>query len=534
MHYTNTEVDFSTFNALSTNIIVLNAEGKVLFANNAISHVLPEGDNEVTIFDLLQDHRLAEGLTEHIQKANKDEYVFTGLIKGNVYHFHVTKWNGYYICNGQSEDEIEQLYKLQVSSRKKMLEIKTKLLSICMLDKSEFDKALEQILASASEILNCERVSFWLVNEMRDRINCYMLYLHSLKGIAPKIDVAELTSTQSPAYFEHINREYAFVMADDIETHPATADFTESYSRPLNIKSLLDVPVWHNGRLYGIICCEQVGIRKKWQLEDVQFLLSLSDSTALCLQTRDRLETEKRLHETNQKLKRSNTDLEHFATVAAHDLKSPLRTMVSFLSLLKKQHSESLHDDAKEYVDYTMKNASHLTLLINDLLAYSKLEQQMGDMEDVEVQDLINQIGMDEAEFIAAKQGKIIVAKGLPILHINRNMLYRLFGNIVHNAIKYNNDDIAPVLEIGYRADSNFHYFEFADNGIGVDDEHAEKIFSLFGRLHGLDKYDGTGIGLAACKKIAELFGGKIIYKRRTNPAGSIFTVLLPLEYSAK
>lgn len=524
--------NFDLFNSLRNSVMVLTIDGRIVFANKAFQHIVTPGGNNISIFDLLEDHRLVESLKNHMQVTSRKEFYFSAVIKEHLYRFDVTRLGEYFICNGHSENEIESMYQLQVLSQKKMLDIKSRLLSISMLDKSDFDKTIETILATASEILDCERISFWDVNDAIDTITCRKLFLQKLKGLAPDIAVKELTRKQSPAYFDHVNKEYAFIMADDIATHPATKEFYESYSKPLNLRSLLDVPVWHNGRLTAIICCEQVGLRKRWKLEDIQFMLSLADNAALAMQTRDRMATEKLLHETNYKLERSNADLENFAAVAAHDLKSPLRSMVSFLSLLKKNHSNLLDESGKEYIDFTLQNATHLTNLINDLLAYSKLEQTIGETAEVNVGELIADILKDQQDFINERNAQVVLKGDMPTLHIYRSLLYQLFSNIIHNAIKYSHTHQPPLLEITVSNDTRYYHFEFADNGIGVDDQYAEKIFSLFHRLHSAEQYDGTGIGLATCKKIAELFGGKINYRRRQNPEGSIFTVLLPATFN--
>ncbi|MFN8285446.1 MAG: ATP-binding protein [Chitinophagales bacterium] len=525
--------NFELFNALRNVVLVIDANGKILFVNTSGIKTLPSsGQLPSSIFELLQDNRLSESLREHIQTTKKDEYIFSALVRNQVLHFHVTRTGEYFVCNGQSETDIESMYQLQVSSRIKLMEIKSRLLAICMMDKSDFDAALLLILRAAAEILNCERLSFWLVGEKQESISCYKLYLKSILDFSNDTGISILHKHEAAAYFDYINKEYAFVLADDIATHPATKDFYESYSKPLNLKSLLDVPVWHNGRLYGIICAEQVGIKMRWQLEDVQFMLSLSDSVSLCLQTRDRLETEKQLREVNTKLSRSNNDLEHFATVASHDLKSPLRTIVNFLSLLKKNHGENLPSAAKEYIDYSIQNASHLTQLINGLLAYARVDQQIAEPEQVDINDLVNQICRDQGTFIRERNGKVELKNTLPILNVQRTLLYQMFSNIIHNAIKYTHTHNPPHLEISSQLNGEYLYVTFADNGIGIDDQYAEKIFSLFGRAHSLDEFDGTGIGLATCKKIAEVLGGKITYQRRKEPSGSIFKVWLPLKYS--
>jgi signal transduction histidine kinase len=525
---------FYAFNAIRTAVAVIDATGKILFINTTLQKMLPADTNApVSILDLLQDARLAEGLSEHIQSTNKEAYFFSVNIRQLTVHFQVTKSGEYYVCNGQSENDIETFYQLQVSSRKKMLEIKSKLLAICMMDKTDFNLTLEIILQTAVEVLNCERISFWLVNEDKDEIICEKLFILSEQSFNTTAVGTSITKKDEwESYFEYINKEYAFIMADDISTHPATKDFNETYSKPNNIKSLLDVPVWHNNQLYGIICAEVVGAKKRWHLEDAQFMLSLSDSVALSMQTKERFIAETQLKELNTKLQRSNSDLEHFASVAAHDMKSPLRSIVGFLSLLKKNHEHKLDDSAKEYIDYTLQNATHLSKLISELLAYSKIEQKTSAPVNIDTAELIQQIQKEQADFIKERKGEIAISGTLPQLFIQRNLLYQLFSNIMHNAIKYSHTESTPKLEINYTVDKIYHHFSFADNGIGVDDQYAEKIFSLFGRLHSLEEFDGTGIGLATCKKIIELFKGKITYQRRKNPEGSIFIISIPVEYS--
>lgn len=520
------ENNYAAFDALRNYIAVINCDGNIAYTNPMFERKLGKRSS---IFEVIQDQRLRESLKTHIQSTGKEEYIFNALVNGHVYYFHVTRLGDLFVCNGQGETDIEQMYQLQVSSRKKMLDIKTKLLEICMFRKTDFDAALNKILRSAAEILDCERVSYWLVDEDLASITCEKLYLKSKNDFVTDSKL-KLERSAAEAYFDYINKEYAFIMAENTATHPATKGFYEAYSKPLGISSLLDVPVWHNGKLYAIICTEQVGAKKRWLLEEAQFMLSLSDSLALSLQTRDRMALEVKLRETNQKLQRSNTDLEHFAIVAAHDIKSPLRNIVNFLGLLKRKHNETLDPAALEYIEYSMKNATQLTAIISDLLKYSKVEQELANSEPVDLNKLIEDICIDQAEHIEKRNGKVIVKNELPTLHVPRTLLYQMFSNIIHNAIKYSHNHMPPVLEIGSIHVDNCHYISFTDNGIGIDDQYAEKIFSLFGRAHTLDQYDGTGIGLATCKKIAEMLNGKIIYERRKNPEGSIFTVILPQQ----
>lgn len=526
----NVEEWFLAYNALDVAIAISDKAGNIVFLNTALESVLPENKKEhFTIFDLFQDHRIEESLKRHIISTNKEVYAFSATINHETYHFHVTRKDKYFICCGQSENDIENYYHLQISSQRKMLEMKSKLLEVSMLDKNNFDTALLFILKSASEILGCERVSYWQVNKELNQLTCEMLFLKSKDTLIENSIKPVLNKGDIPVYFEYINKENAFIMASDIFSHPATKEFTDFYSKPQNIFSLLDVPVWHNNRLYAIICCEQVGKKKEWQLEDAQFMLSLCDNISLCLQTKEKVNAENKLLSSNEKLRKSNADLEHFATIAAHDMKSPLRNVVNFLSLLKQKHSNSLNAEAQDYLNFTLQNAKHLNELISDLLAYSRLEQKLGVPAIVNVEELIGQIKIEQQDFIAEKKGTIVIKTALPVLKIQRNLLYQLFSNIIHNAIKFSHTNLPPVLEIEVAQTKQAINFIFSDNGIGIDDAYAEKIFSLFGRQHSIEEFDGTGIGLATCKRIAELFNGNIHYEKRNNPKGSVFIISMPI-----
>lgn len=527
----NRSFDYTTFNGLKNSILVINSHGIIEFINEAAKEKFSSTDKKlISVFDIIQDDRFRTSLKEHIKSTNKLEYVFSVINNSVVYYFQVTRLGDKFICSGQSDDEIERLYHLQISTRKKTLEIKNKLLEISLMDKSNLDLVKQAVILAASEVLKCERISFWKIDEEQTAIQCHKMFLLSANDWYKNPENLILKKEDARSYFDYINKEHAFILADDIATHPATIDFYESYSKPLNLCSLLDVPVWHNGKLYAILCAEQIQFRRKWHLEEVQFMLSLSDSVSLCLQTREKNEAENLLKETNEKLLRSNNDLEHFATVAAHDIKSPLRSIVNFISLLEKKYSTELDDSAKEYISYTLQNANYLTQLINEMLSYSKLDQQLSDAEEIDFNELVANILTDQEEYIQEKKGKISIAQKLPKLKIQRNLVYQLFSNIMHNAMKYSHTNNTPHLEISIQENECFYQFEFADNGIGIDDQHAEKIFNLFSRIHSLDQFDGTGIGLATCKKIAELLGGKITYKRRSNPEGSIFIISLPKE----
>ncbi|MEU2157617.1 CHASE3 domain-containing protein [Streptomyces sp. NPDC019396] len=220
------------------------------------------------------------------------------------------------------------------------------------------------------------------------------------------------------------------------------------------------------------------------------------------------------LDEQALELRRSNADLEQFAYVASHDLQEPLRKVASFCQLLEKRYGDQLDDRAKQYIGFAVDGAKRMQVLINDLLTYSRLGR-LNDASDTVGMDsaldaaLANlATAMDEAGAVVERPDDLHCTTGDPVL------LTMLWQNLIGNAVKFRAPDRPPLIRVTVEAKIDgevrvWHYC-VADNGIGIPEEFAEKIFVIFQRLHGRDAYTGTGIGLALCKKIVEHRGGRI------------------------
>jgi PAS domain S-box-containing protein len=213
----------------------------------------------------------------------------------------------------------------------------------------------------------------------------------------------------------------------------------------------------------------------------------------------------------NEELMRSNNDLEQFAYVASHDLKEPIRMISSYAMLLGRKYKGALDSDADEYLKYITDGASRMQSLINDLLDYSRIGTGTTEkrMEVVDIADVIEQAKSMLHEKIEIN-GAQIICENLPdkIPGIE-SQLIQLFQNLLGNAIKFRSEK-TPVIIIRCERDGNYYTFYVEDNGIGFDNKYADRIFVIFQRLHTRDKYAGTGIGLAICKKIIDMHGGRI------------------------
>ena len=217
---------------------------------------------------------------------------------------------------------------------------------------------------------------------------------------------------------------------------------------------------------------------------------------------------ERKVKQRTEELERKNKELEQFAYVASHDLQEPLRTIASFVDLLGKQYKGKMDANADKYMDYIVQSSDRMKVLIKDLLDYSRLGREK-EARQVNCNTVVEQVKADLNRVIKDNQAEI-VAGSLPLIDAYPTELKLLFQNLVSNSIKFRKPGVAPQVEINALRQNGHWQFAFRDNGIGIESQYLDKIFVIFQRLHNRSSYEGSGIGLAHCKKIVELHGGKI------------------------
>lgn len=221
----------------------------------------------------------------------------------------------------------------------------------------------------------------------------------------------------------------------------------------------------------------------------------------------------------NEELLDVNLKLERFAYVVAHDLKAPLRTISSFSNLLAKRNGTE-SGESKTYLDFILNACDQMSDLISDTLEYSKLEDNNIKIQEVDLNRMCQSI---ESILLAEKKEYRVILnyEDLPIVKGNKAMMYKLFMNIIQNGLKYNKSDVRTI-EVTHSDSTSHHTFEFKDNGIGLVGKNQEAIFEMFIRVHNPSEFEGTGIGLAMCKKIVESHKGEISVTTKENE-GCIF-----------
>ena len=236
---------------------------------------------------------------------------------------------------------------------------------------------------------------------------------------------------------------------------------------------------------------------------------------------RHREHLEELVAQRTEELARSNKDLEQFAYVASHDLQEPLRAVSGFVTLLRQRYQGKLDERADGYIANSVDGAARMQSLISDLLTYSRVGTRGGTLAPIATQDSLDNAlrnlgaGIHDA-------GAVLTSDPMPIVPADALQLTQLFQNLIGNAIKFRGER-RPEIHVGARREQGHWLFWVRDNGIGIAPEYAERIFLIFQRLHTRKKYDGTGIGLAICKKIVERHGGRIWIESQPNQGATFY-----------
>lgn len=242
----------------------------------------------------------------------------------------------------------------------------------------------------------------------------------------------------------------------------------------------------------------------------------------------DQVRTQAALREANESLKRSNSDLEHFAYSASHDLQEPLRIITAYSQMVQKKFATPLGPDGIEYLGYVVDAAARMERLLADLRAYTHVTLTDTGLPPVIAAQASLERTISTFQRTVEESGARIVSAPLPSVKCAEFHLDQLFQNLIGNALRYRGA-ASPEIEIGAERDGDKWRFFVRDNGIGIGPEYQEEIFGIFKRLHTSSEYPGTGMGLAICKRIVERTGGKI-WLESSLGTGSTFYFTLPAE----
>jgi len=250
------------------------------------------------------------------------------------------------------------------------------------------------------------------------------------------------------------------------------------------------------------------------------------------------------LEEINHALEVSNHDLQQFASVASHDLQEPLRKINLYSNLLATSHADEFSDVATSYLEKIISSSNRMRALIVDILSYSRLSDNTNQYKLTPLTPMVTELLDDFEIMIEDKKAQISVGE-LPVMEVNPGQMRQVFQNLISNALKFSKKDESPVISIyenkfvehlnnGHQNNNGaYTYISVKDNGIGFDEKYISNVFTLFKRLHGKDRYEGSGIGLAITKKIIEKHNGHIVVRSKEGE-GSEFTIVLPITQNSQ
>jgi signal transduction histidine kinase len=265
---------------------------------------------------------------------------------------------------------------------------------------------------------------------------------------------------------------------------------------------------------------EQLEIKVAARTEELQ-----DANTRLSMELEERRQAEEKMAQYAADLQRSNAELEQFAYVASHDLQEPLRMVASFTQLLAKRYQGKLDQDADEFIGFAVDGANRMQMLINDLLAFSRVETRGKPLEPTDCEAVLSRTLANLAAMVQ-ESGAVVTHDPLPTVLADEMQMGQIFQNLLINALKFKGGE-TPKVHIFAQRQGNDWLFGFQDNGIGIDPQHQERIFAIFQRLHRREDFPGTGLGLALCKKIAERHGGRIWVESEPG-RGSTFYFTIP------
>jgi signal transduction histidine kinase len=272
------------------------------------------------------------------------------------------------------------------------------------------------------------------------------------------------------------------------------------------------IPLKFKNKNIGLL---QINDRRKnmFTLKIVSFFERLGESIGIAIGQKLAME----------ELKNKNEELERFSYTVSHDLQEPLRTVISYCQLLKKDYEN-------QYIDYILNSSQRMKKLIKDLLSFSEIGNKNLVCEKNDLNLIIEEIKCDYSSLIV-ENGVTIKSEELPVLMCNYNNMKQLFSNLISNAIKFRRKKEDLIVEIFFKEKGDFWEFCVKDNGIGIDSKYFGKIFGVFERLYSKKEYPGTGIGLSICKKIIDYHKGKIWIKSTEGKGSEFYFTILKNNY---
>lgn len=340
-----------------------------------------------------------------------------------------------------------------------------------------------------------------------------------------------------PPEYRQLYKQGRIRVLEDVENADVQSCLVE-FLQQWGVKAKLVVPILLKEELWGLLIAHQCNSPRQWAHSEIELLQQLANQMSIALAQAQLLEQETRQR---QELARSNAELQQFASIASHDLQEPLRKIQAFGDRLKEKCGEALTEQGRDYLERMQNAAQRMQTLITDLLTVSRLTTKAQPFVAVNLAQVAQEVLSDLELRIQQTNGLVFVGE-LPTIDADPVQMRQLLQNLISNALKFHREDEPPIIKIYSQliidqerrpveksAVAELCQIIVEDNGIGFDEKYLDRIFNIFQRLHNRSEYEGTGIGLAICRKIAERHGGNLTAES-TPGRGATFIVKLPIK----
>lgn len=397
------------------------------------------------------------------------------------------------------------------------------------------------ILKSLENLLKWKRSSIWLMDENKRKISLIAHADMGLKGAKLEAELKRLKKTIRKPGDGIIG--WVALNGKNIRSGNIKEDKRYIEINP-DIKSYLCVPIILNGSSIGCINIESTE-KDAFSGEDEKLITTLSNLASSAIQNarlfeklnielKERTKAEREIEKLNkdleirvekrtEELRTINKELESFVYSISHDLRAPLRSITGFSEIISRRHKNSLNEEGREYFGYILEASNNMTNLINDLLQFSRLARNSISKTPVNLGEVLEMVQKNLSHDINKKKANIIITGKMPVIKGDRSLMGQIFLNLIQNGIKYHRKGVNPEIVISAIEDGKNIIIKVHDNGQGIPEEHFEKIFDIFQRLHSNEDYPGTGIGLAIVKKAVTALGGNITLESKVNSGTTFF-----------
>ncbi|ALF54870.1 histidine kinase [Nostoc piscinale CENA21] len=400
----------------------------------------------------------------------------------------------------------------------------------------QIDEILQTSVTEVQKLLCADRVVI-----LRIRSNGSILILK--EAVVPGLPMASSLECNEPTIGQMYLLKYSQGKTNAISNldQEQAADISPTHLKmlqKLGVKAIVSVPIFLQNQLWGLLVAHQCEHPRQWNNWEIELLQQLADQIGIALTQSKVLETETRQR---QELSRSNEELQEFAFIASHDLQEPLRKIKTFSERLMITCGDSLPEAASDYLERMQNAVLRMQTLIEGLLTLSRVTTRAQPFVSVSLAQITQEV-LSDLEVLIQQTGATIELGDLPTIKADPLQMRQLMQNLIGNALKFHHTQITPIVKIYSQHLNNqsaqlavgleFCQIIIEDNGIGFEQKYSDRIFQIFQRLNGRREYEGTGIGLTICRKIAERHFGKITVKS-TLGKGTKFIVSLPINSPA-